>query len=241
MLFNDPARASVLLLTSLMVIGLGFFIRASTKDRIEVAQFGSVQSAENLNQAVVKYFYSRAYQPQVEIQTEIQAEIQADDQAADNPKPESRKAQRKAKNEAVIIDGSTMVGVVSPSVFLAVFLSVLAAVGFACLSLIVATLFPAWGGWLLGWVAASPLAGVFYWKKSSRPETIVFRVDAVTQEDAIAPADAISSEEAQPESAKEWRSQLTVQGHRDELANLEDAFAQPELQSWAGLAKIRQG
>ena len=209
MTFNDPARASTLLLTSLMVIGLVFFIRASTKDRIEVAQFGSVQEADALRQAVIKYFYSRAYQPSDDVS-----------KTAPSKKP-----------GPTIINGTTLVGMVSPSLFLAVFLSGLAAVGFACLSLVVATLFPSWGGWLLALVAASPLAGVFYWKKSSRPETIVLRVDSLQQEGQEAG-------QAEDQRAEEWRSKLTVKGHRDELADLENAFSQQELRAWAGLNKI---
>lgn len=208
--FNDPARASTLLLTTLMVIGLVFFIRASTKDRIEVVQFSSVQEADALRQAVTKYFYSRTYQPS--------------DQPSDDLAEPIASASK--KSGPTIINGTTLVGMVSPSLFLAVFLSGLAAVGFACLSLVVATLFPTWGGWLLALVAASPLAGVFYWKKSSRPEKIVLRVDSLQEAD---------------QRANGWISKLTVKGHRDELADLENAFSQPELKDWARLEKIAQG
>ena len=209
--FNDPARASTLLLTTLMVIGLVFFIRASTKDRIEVVQFGSVQEADALRQAVTQYFYSRTYQPS--------------DEPSGNPaEPLTEIAASPSKKSGpIILNGTTLVGTVSPSLFLAVFLSGLAAVGFACLSLVVATLFPTWGGWLLALVAASPLAGVFYWKKSSRPEKIVLRVDSLQEAD---------------QAGNGWLSKLTVKGHRDELADLEIAFSQPEIKDWAQLEKI---
>lgn len=216
--FNDPARASTLLLTSLMVIGLVFFIRASTKDRIEVAQFGSVQEADALRQAVIKYFYSRTYQP---------PDQPPDDRAKDASDSFSEVAVSSKKSGPTIVNGTTLVGMVSPSLFLAVFLSALAAVGFACLSLVVATLFPSWGEWLLILVAASPLAGVFYWKKSSRPETVVLRVDSL-------PAAGSAADKAE----NKWLSKLTVKGHRDELADLERAFSQPELKAWAGLEKM---
>lgn len=197
LVFNSLARSSTLLLTALMVIGLGFFIRASTKDRIEVMQFGSQQAVEPLEQAVTKYFYSRAFQP-----TEL-------NRAVDNsPGPE-------------VTNATTLIGMVSPSVFMAVFLSVLAAVGLGCLALIMATLFPAWGSWLLGLVAISPLAGWFYWKKSSRPETVAFKV-----EPSLAGA-----------SSPDVVSILTVKGHRDEIADLQNAFGQPEVKAWAGLKK----
>ena len=199
MFFDDPARSSTLILTSLMVIGLVFFIRASTKDRIEVVQLGSVQQSESLQQAIMKYFYARAYH--------LTAESTQPD---DSPGP-------------TIINGTTLTGIVSPSIFMAVFLSALAAVGFTCLSLVVATLFPSWGGWLLGLVAASPLAGVFYWRKSSRPETVVFKVEPLNVEQ--------DGDEA-------LRSKLTVKGHRDELADLESAFSQADVKDWAGLRKL---
>ncbi len=180
-----------------MVIGLGFFIRASTKDRIEVMQFGSQQAVEPLAQAVTKYFYSRAFQP-----------TEPDYTADSSPGPE-------------VTNATTLIGIVSPSVFMAVFLSVLAAVGFGCLALIMATLFPAWGSWLLGLVAVSPLAGRFYWKKSSRPETVAFKVEP--------------NMEGAPSQG--FVSILTVKGHRDEIADLQDAFGQPEIKAWAGLKK----
>lgn len=188
-----------------MVIGLVFFIRASTKDRIEVVQFSSRQAPEPLKQAVVKYFYTRAYQ----------LDKAAADQPDETPGP-------------TIINGTKLVGIVSPSVFMAVFLSGLAAVGFICLSLILATLYPSWGGWLVGLVALSPLAGVFYWKKSSRPEAVVMKVEAL--------AERAADEASQRGSA--LQSKLTVKGHRDELADLELAFAQPEVKDWAGLEKL---
>jgi hypothetical protein len=194
-----------------MVIGLVFFIRASTKDRIEVAQFTSVQQADALRQAVMSYFYSRAYQPP------------------------SSTPDKPPKAAATITNGTTLVGLVSPSLFMAIFLSGLAAVGFACLALIVATLFPSWGGWLLGLVAASPLAGVFYWQKSSRPETVVLRVDSLLDKAELGKAELGESDNAQ------WISKLTVQGHRDELEDLEKAFAQPKLREWAKLEKTMQG
>lgn len=198
MFFSDPARSSTLVLTGLMVIGLAFFIRASTKDRIEVMQFASQQKADALRQAVIKYLYSRAYRP-----------LEADDKAAP-PTPK--------KAGPTIIDGMTLVGMVSPSLFMATFLSALAGVGFACLGLITATLFPAWGGVVLALVLASPLAGVFYWKKSSRPETIVLRVDDQGTDNQSAAL-----------------SKLIIKGHRDELAELQAAFSEPELKAWAGL------
>ena len=191
-MFTDPTRASTLLLTALMVIGLVFFIRASTKDRIEVMQFASSQAAEPLQKDVMSYFQKRAYRP-----------IEAEEESAAAATRETVEA----GSETI-----TVAGMVSPSVFLAVFLSTLAAIGFACLALVVATLFPGWGKLLFGLVVLSPLAGVFYWKKSSRPEQVSFKVEsASSREEGVV-------------------STLTVKGHRDELAELKNAFSPVLLQ-----------
>ncbi len=175
-----------------MVIGLVFFIRASTKDRIEVAQFGSTQAAEPLQRAVMDYFQSRAYR---------QIETVLEDAGSRNQTVAA------LTDEAAV----TVAGLVSPSWFLAIFLSTLAAVGFACLALVVVTLSPSWGWLMFGLVAASPLAGVFYWRKSSRPEKVVFRIE--------------------PEETEKFASKLTIRGHRDELAELRNALS-PTLKVW---------
>ncbi|MEL6158138.1 MAG: cofactor assembly of complex C subunit B [Cyanobacteria bacterium J06627_32] len=184
MLSNDPTRVSTLLLTSLMVIGLVFFIRASTKDRIEVAQFGSMQPTEPLQQDVMTYFQARAYRP-------VRRETVATEQSATEEAPAS----------------VTVAGLVSPSIFMAVFLSGLAGVGLACLALILLTLFASLGGGIFGLVAIAPLAGIFYWRKSSRPEAVTFKVAPASQPDG------------------EFVSTLTVKGHRDEIAELQNALA----------------
>ena len=191
-MFTDPTRASTLLLTSLMVIGLVFFIRASTKDRIEVAQFGSTQPAEPLQQIVINHFQRRAYR---------QIETPSEDRDAKRPVVAA------LKDEGAI----TVAGLVSPSWFMAIFLSALAAVGFACLALVVITLFPGWGWIMFGLVAASPLAGVFYWRKSNRPEKVVFRVES--------------------EKTENFVSKLTVKGHRDELTELKNALSST-IKAW---------
>jgi hypothetical protein len=209
-LLGDPARASTLLLTGLMVIGLGFFIRASTKDRIETAQFGSRQTAEALQQAVVKYFYSRAYRP-----------------------PESPESSAPSTDLSQLGEPITLVGMVSSSLFLAIFLSLLAAVGFVCLALIMATLFPSWGNSLLLLTLAAPLAGRFYWQKSSRPETLVFKVEPLQSESEA----TVSEAAAEKVKADGLLSKLTVKGHRDEIAEFQSVFTQAVLKDWAGLKK----
>jgi len=93
-------------------------------------------------------------------------------------------------------DGTTLFeGQVRPSLFLAIFLSVLAAIGFACVGLIVGTAIPSLGDTTIGIITLSPLAGAFYWKKASKSERVVIAVQATG----------------------DTTSALTAIGHRDEL------------------------
>ncbi|MBE9075913.1 cofactor assembly of complex C subunit B [Romeria aff. gracilis LEGE 07310] len=165
-----PVLSSTLLLTGLLTVGLIFFIRASTKDRIQTAQFTSQQTPSDLYQTVAHHLQSRAYR---------------------------LKADATSERETV-----TLVGFVRPSLFLAVFLTGLAAIGWLCLALVLSTLFSEWRGLFWGLLGLSPLAGLFYWRRSARPEEISFRVS---------PADDLSSAQ----------SSLKVKGHRDEIAQLQ--------------------
>lgn len=93
-------------------------------------------------------------------------------------------------------DGTTLFeGQVRPSVFLAVFLSVLAAIGFACVGLIVGTAVPSLADNTIGIVILSPLAGAYYWKKAKKSERVVIAV----------------------QETGESKSSVTAIGHRDEL------------------------
>ncbi|MEM0981237.1 MAG: cofactor assembly of complex C subunit B [Cyanobacteria bacterium P01_H01_bin.58] len=58
----DLTLSSTFGLTLLLFIGLGFFIRASTKDRTEVALYASELDEVTLLEALDKYFAGRAYQ-----------------------------------------------------------------------------------------------------------------------------------------------------------------------------------
>jgi hypothetical protein len=95
-------------------------------------------------------------------------------------------------------------GLVSASAGMALFLSSLAAVGFACLGLTLSVQFPALGYWGLLTVLAAPLAGWFYQKKSTRPEQVILSVKAL---DAV--------------------TRLRMTAHRDEIASLEAALSFP--------------
>lgn len=95
----------------------------------------------------------------------------------------------------------TFEGVVRPSVFLAVFLSLLASIGVLCFVLVLSIVLPDWSNvWLL-LLLLSPLAGVFYWKGAERVEQVSLKVEAGSDADS--------------------RSVITVKAHRDELAELQ--------------------
>ncbi|MGB0563753.1 MAG: cofactor assembly of complex C subunit B [Spirulinaceae cyanobacterium] len=96
----------------------------------------------------------------------------------------------------------TFEGFVRPSVFLAVFLSFLAACGCFCLGLILAYLLPAVGFWSLLVLLFAPISGIFYWRKAGRLEQVQVKITA---------------QEAQ-------QNLVWVQGHRDELAQLKQSF-----------------
>ncbi|MCP9885285.1 cofactor assembly of complex C subunit B [Synechococcus sp. ATX 2A4] len=91
-------------------------------------------------------------------------------------------------------------GTVAASPNLALLLSLLAAVGAACLGLVVRQLLPVLGAWPLLLVAAGPLAGVVYRRRANRQEQVELRL--------------ISGDEASGSS-------LQLRAHRDELIALE--------------------
>jgi hypothetical protein len=98
-------------------------------------------------------------------------------------------------------------GFVRPSLGLAVFLSGLAAIGGLSLALVLAILWPQFARFFLSLVLLAPLAGVFYWQRAGRTETVLLRVEPASQAATVA------------------RSLVTVIGHRDELATLQEALS----------------
>ncbi|TBR58151.1 hypothetical protein B4U84_19620 [Westiellopsis prolifica IICB1] len=159
---------STLMLTLLLSVGLFFFIRASTKDRTEVAQLVSEQDEATLMSQLREYFRARSYRV-----------------AAVDP-----------EQNQVIFEGN-----VRPSWFLAIFLTVLAATGILCLSLVLSQLFPSLSVFFLGMVLLSPLVGIYYWKKAKKLEKVSLKVE--------------TTESESPSS-----STITVTAHRDELIEL---------------------
>ncbi|MBN3869649.1 cofactor assembly of complex C subunit B [Nostoc sp. JL33] len=98
----------------------------------------------------------------------------------------------------------TFEGNVRPSWFLAIFLTLLAATGIVCLSLVVSMLFPSLSlsTLVLAMVLLSPLSGLFYWQKSGRLEKVSLKVETTQSEQTSS-------------------SKITVVAHRDELSELQ--------------------
>lgn len=159
-----------------MIVGLVFFIRASTKDRIETLTLTRPVDPLTLLQNLTTYFEARAY-----------AVIAAD-----------------AESQRI-----TLRGRVRPSLFLAGFLTLLAAVGALCFALVLANLWPAYGVTFLGLLALSPLAGWFYWRGADRDEDICLAVRSAAVDNSCSDAGAT----------------VTVTAHRDELIALEQGFS----------------
>lgn len=100
----------------------------------------------------------------------------------------------------------TFEGLVRPSWFLAIFLTLLTAVGLLCLGLVLSMAIPNLGELFWGLVLLSPLAGWFYWKGARRPEKVSLKLDAVLGQ------------------GNQTQSLITVTAHRDELATLKQAL-----------------
>lgn len=162
---------STLLLTSLLFVGLFFFIRASVKDRTKEVRLVSEQAETSLMVQLQQYFQERSYKV---------AKID----------PEQ--------------DSVTFEGIVRPSVFLAIFLTLLAAIGMLCLGLVLSLLLPSFGMIFLSLVLLSPAAGFFYWKKARRKEQVSLKLENTKSESL--------------------QSRITVTAHRDELLQLQQAL-----------------
>ncbi|MEM7793592.1 MAG: cofactor assembly of complex C subunit B [Cyanobacteria bacterium P01_C01_bin.118] len=164
---ESAVSQSTFFLTILLGVGLFFFIKASTKDRTEVAEFLSQQSSETLHQKILDYFQTRAYS------------------LLEDESPSSNQ------------EWTQLSGLVRPSIFLAIFLSFLAAVALMCFALVLTTLFSGYGALFFGLVILSPVVAIWYWKQAKREEKIAFRIQPTND-----------------------GSTLTVRGHRDEIIQL---------------------
>ncbi|NEO12755.1 MAG: cofactor assembly of complex C subunit B [Moorea sp. SIO4G2] len=116
--------------------------------------------------------------------------------------------------QVVAVDAATnqvtFQGIVRPSWFMAIFLTVLAACGILCLSLVLSILFPTLTKVFLGLVALAPAAGVFYWKKAERLEQVSLKLESASTQ---APGDQAAAEQCL----------VIVTGHRDELIQLQQS------------------
>lgn len=154
------------------MVGLVFFIRASTKDRIETLTLDRPVVPLTLLQTLTAHFEERAYRVTA-------AEIEA---------------------QRIVLRGR-----VRPSLFLAGFLTLLAAIGGLCFALVLTNLWPAYGTVFLGLVGVAPVAGWFYWRGSDRDEDIILQVrPESSSDDPVSPS-----------------ATVTVTAHRDELIALE--------------------
>jgi len=94
-------------------------------------------------------------------------------------------------------------GFVRPSVFLAIFLSLMAGVGTLCLSLVLLTLLPDVKPLWFGLVLMAPLAGWFYWQGAGRTEQVFLKVEA----------------DLKPDGA--IQNLVSLKAHRDEVAEFQ--------------------
>jgi Cofactor assembly of complex C subunit B len=101
----------------------------------------------------------------------------------------------------------TFEGSVRPSIFLAVFLTLLATTGIFCLVLVLLYSFPGASILWFGLLLLSPLAGVFYWQGAGRTEQVSLTVESVAGENAAI------------------KSRITLKAHRDELATLQRSLS----------------
>ena len=191
---------STFLLTVLLTVGLAFFIRASIKERIETLEFKLDQDLATIATQFTTHFQQRAYRL-VEPDTVIPSPEVADLDPVEADPVEADLAE----SHRLIFEG-----VVAPSLFMAIFLSSLAAVGFLCIALVLVISAPQWPWLWFSIPLLSPLAGVFYWKGAQRLERVAL---------AFAPGPGGSS--------GHW---VTVTGHRDELTALRQAFRIPRPQ-----------
>mgnify|MGYP002776989277 CR=1 FL=1 len=171
---STPVLSSTFLLTLLLLVGLVFFIRASVKDRTQVARFISEVPEESLLRQLQQYFLQRTY-------------VLTNSGSAPNQ--------------------FAFEGIVRPSVFLAVFLTSLAAIAMLCIALVLSILLPSLANVFLGLILAAPLAGVFYWRKAKRPETVLLKVEPAS------------------DNTTSGQRVITVTAHRDEISELQRALA----------------
>lgn len=104
-------------------------------------------------------------------------------------------------------ENMTLEGFVRPSWFMAIFLSILAALGLLCFGLVLSLIYPPLTPLFLGLSILSPLAGLFYWKQAGRIEKICLTLESISEPTA------------------QQNSAVIVTAHRDELIQLQQALS----------------
>ncbi|AFY62335.1 cofactor assembly of complex C subunit B [Synechococcus sp. PCC 6312] len=168
---TDYVLPSTLFLTLLLLMGLVFFLRASTKNRTEVKRLPAPGEPASLLTQIQNHLTGRAYRI-----------------IAVSPEQEQ----------------ITFEGLVSASLGLAIFLTLLAALGLGSLGLVLGMVWPPLQGWGLGLVIFAPLATIFYWRGAQRLETVTVQLE-------------------RPQS-EPGPTAITITAHRDELLALEAAL-----------------
>ncbi len=144
-----PTIYSTLFLTILLFVGLISFLRGSIRDRTTEALF----TVEKL--AVDQI---------------------TDDRLLMQVRDHFRKRAYKVVEIDPERDVATLSGQVKPSLFLAVFMTVLAASGLICLGLVLGILIPDLENIWLWLTALSPIAGIFYWRGTPRERQVSLRL-----------------------------------------------------------------
>lgn len=104
-------------------------------------------------------------------------------------------------------DTITFEGFVRPSLFLAIFLTILAALGLLCLVLVLSFVYPPLTPLFFALELFAPVAGIFYWKQAGRVETVSLSLESLTEQGS------------QPGSL------LILTAHRDEVIQLKQNFS----------------
>ena len=100
----------------------------------------------------------------------------------------------------------TFEGFVQPSLFLAIFLSIIAILGLLCLVLVLCFFYPTYSNLFWFLLLLSPVAGIFYWQKAGRLEKVLLTVEPNM-------------------SLSEQKNIIKLTGHRDELKQLQETIS----------------
>lgn len=112
----------------------------------------------------------------------------------------------------------TLEGLVRPSIFLSIFLTLLTAIGLFCLALVLVVIAPDTGESWFAITVVSPLAGLFYWRGARREEKVFLSLPKSETIADLLPLDLNHDRHPSP---------IRVTAHRDELIVLRQALNLP--------------